>query len=79
MFSEFENSLEFSETINDIAIDTYVDAREAEYVASLHGVPFPIDALGLRFLTEFREDCACQQQFLDPELPIEIHATISGT
>ena len=62
---------EFSETTSDSTIESYDDARQAEYVAFLHRVPFAIDALNLCFLTGFREDCTYQQQqFRNLELPV---------
>lgn len=46
-------------------------ARQADHVAFLHQVPFAFDALGLGFLTGFREDCIYQQQqFKALELPV---------
>jgi len=46
-------------------------ARQADHVAFLHRVPFAFDALGLGFLTGFREDCTYQQQqFKALELPV---------
>src|SRR6056297_304221 len=46
-------------------------ARQADQIASLHRVPFALDALRLGFLTGFREDCTYQQQqFKALELPV---------
>jgi hypothetical protein len=36
-------------------------ARQTDYVAFLHRVPFALDAFNLGFLTDFREDCTYQQ------------------
>jgi len=48
-----------------------VAARETDYVAFLHRVPFALDAFNLGFLTGFREDCTYQQnQYTDLELPV---------
>ena len=62
---------DFSGATSDSTTDAYTDARQAEYVAFLHRVPFAIDALNLGFLTGFREDCSYQQrQFLNLDLPV---------
>ena len=58
-------------TTSNSATKTYTDARQAEYVAFLHRVPFALDALTLGFLPGFREDCTYQQsQFIDLECPV---------
>ena len=50
---------------------THSEARQADYVAFLHRVPFVIDALNIGFLPGFREDCSYQQQqFTDLECPV---------
>ncbi len=46
-------------------------ARQADYVAFLHRVPFAIDALSLGYVTGFREDCSYQHtQYETLELPV---------
>ncbi|WP_458190727.1 DUF6610 family protein [Haladaptatus sp. NG-WS-4] len=60
-----------STTTSDRTTKTYADARQAEYVAFLHRVPFALDALNIGFLPGFREDCKYQQsQFIDLECPV---------
>ena len=55
-----------SSTANEIAA-----ARQTDYLAFLHRVPFALDAFNLGFLTGFREDCTYQQkQYTDLELPV---------
>lgn len=62
---------DLSEAISDSTTKTHADARQAEYVAFLHRVPFALDALTLGFLPGFREDCTYQQQqFSDLDLPV---------
>ncbi|MDS0243764.1 MULTISPECIES: DUF6610 family protein [unclassified Haloferax] len=59
-----------SSTTSCIAHRT-TDARQANYIAFLHRVPFALDAFRLGFVTGFREDCSYQQQqFLDCNLPV---------
>ena len=56
---------------SDSATSTRAEARQADYVAFLHRVPFVIDALNMGFLPGFREDCSYQQQqFTDLECPV---------
>ena len=56
---------------SDSATRAYREARQADYVAFLHRVPFAIDALNMGFLPGFREDCSYQQQqFIDLECPV---------
>lgn len=56
---------------SEAATASYESARQADYVAFLHRVPFAIDAFDLGFLTGFREDCSYQQQqFQHLELPV---------
>lgn len=46
-------------------------ARQTEYIAFLHRVPFAIDALRMGFLPGFREDCTYQQtQFSTLDMPV---------
>lgn len=62
-----ENPIQHS----DSSAKSYSDARQADYVAFLHRVPFAIDAFDLGFLTGFREDCSYQQQqFLHLDVPV---------
>lgn len=49
----------------------HLEARQADYVAFLHRVPFVIDALNMGFLPGFQEDCSYQQQrFTDFKCPV---------
>ena len=56
---------------SDSATSVRAEARQADYVAFLHRVPFAIDALNMGFLPGFREDCSYQQQqFTDLTCPV---------
>ncbi|WP_254538735.1 DUF6610 family protein [Halomarina litorea] len=46
------------------ARDAVSTARQAQYIALLHRVPFALDAAHLGFLPGFREDCTYQQSSL---------------